>query len=206
MFEEAKTLLVVYKDKDEVVLNQLKKMIQTKDDTAEGEIVGVEDGTVEIVAWNEKLYLQNKKAGNVGDINSKILFIGDIKGTENLQPVLDIKFNKYGVSYGIAGNQILLDISEKALFKKSEYEAFLAELKEITDIKLADTKKKMSLKNPWMWGKIGVFAFAPWLLGLVAGGALGKDVFEDKALVRHQMMLYGIIQLYMSDLDSFMKA
>jgi hypothetical protein len=92
MQTEAKTLLVIYKEKDEVVLNQLKKLVALKDDKEE-QVIGTEDGTVNIVAWNEKLYIENKKSGNVENVSDKILFIGDIKGTEMLSPVLDEKFN-----------------------------------------------------------------------------------------------------------------
>ena len=40
MFETKKTLIIVYKD--ELLLNQLRKMIETKDDK-DGEIVGTRD-------------------------------------------------------------------------------------------------------------------------------------------------------------------
>lgn len=45
--------------------------------------------------------MENKKAGN---IQGKILFLGDIKGTDKLVPVLDVKFNECGVKYGWGGN------------------------------------------------------------------------------------------------------
>ena len=42
MFNETKSLIVVYKD--EMLLNELRKLVETKDDTAEG-VVGVKDGS-----------------------------------------------------------------------------------------------------------------------------------------------------------------
>lgn len=72
MFIEPKTLIVVYKD--ELILNQLKKLVETNDDDKEtGMIVGTEDGSITIVAWDEKMWLSQKKAGTVED---KVLFIG----------------------------------------------------------------------------------------------------------------------------------
>jgi len=80
MFVEPQNLIVVYKDKDEISLNQLKKMVDTKDDEVDSDgIIGTEDGTVKIVSWNEKTWLNNKKAGNTGQLDDKVLFLGDIK-------------------------------------------------------------------------------------------------------------------------------
>ena len=69
-----------------MVVNQLKKMVETHDDKEEG-IIGTRDDSVNVVAWTEKVWLNNKKAGNITD---KVLFLGDISGTDKLIPVLDI--------------------------------------------------------------------------------------------------------------------
>ena len=76
MFETKKTLIVVYKD--ELLMNQLKKMVETHDDNEQG-VVGTRDDSINIVSWTEKVWLENKKAGN---IQGKILFLGEIKGTD----------------------------------------------------------------------------------------------------------------------------
>ena len=148
MFEEPKNLIVVYKDKDELSLNQLKKMVDTKDDDAEsGSIVGTEDGTVKIVAWSEKTWLDNKKAGNAGDLDDRILFLGDIKGVDKLIPTLDIKFDKYGVSYGFSGKQAAIIIDSKPLLKKENYDKFIAELKTICTATVVDEKRNFDFSD-----------------------------------------------------------
>lgn len=209
MFGEPKPLLVVYKEKDEMILNQLKKLVDTKDDGEDGTCVGTEDGTVKIVSWEEKLWLQNKKAGNTGDLADKILFIGDIKGTEKLSPVISIKFDKHGVSYGFAGNQALIMIDTKKLVERVKYEEFLKELSESTDLAIGKQDKKMKPGEKKQWVKVGavaaLMAAVPVLAG-VASGVIYKDLFDDKKLVRNQMLIYGITQLYINDLDEFMKA
>ena len=48
MLETKKTLIVVYKD--ELLMNQLKKMIETHDD-AENEVVGTRDNSINVVSW-----------------------------------------------------------------------------------------------------------------------------------------------------------
>ena len=82
MFDESKTLIVVYKEKDELILNLLRKLVETKEDNAEnGDVVGTKDGSVKIVSWTEKVWLEQKKAGTIED---KVLLIGDIKGVDSL--------------------------------------------------------------------------------------------------------------------------
>ena len=125
MFNTAKTLIVVYKD--EMILNQLKKLVETKDDTKDL-VVGVRDNSINIVAWSEKVWLANKKPGN---IQGKILFLGDIKGTDKLLPVIDIKFDNYGIIYGWAGNQGILYVNSKALIERDTYLSFIDELSQL---------------------------------------------------------------------------
>lgn len=82
MFTMPKTLIVIYKD--EMLMNQLKKLVETNDDSESGDIVGTTDDSINIVSWTEKVWLGNKKAGNIKD---KVLFLGEIKGTDKLIPV-----------------------------------------------------------------------------------------------------------------------
>lgn len=127
MFETKKTLIVVYKD--ELLINQLRKMVEAHDDDAEKGVVGTKDDSINIVAWTEKVWLGNKKAGN---LQGKILFLDEIKDTDKLIPVIDEKFNKYGVKFGWAGNQAILYVSPKELADRTKYDAFLQELSALT--------------------------------------------------------------------------
>jgi len=122
VFFEPETLIVVYKD--EMLANQLKKLVETKDDV-DGVVKGTKDGSVNIITWTEKVWLDNKKAGN---ITSKVLFLGDIKGTETLIPVLDIKFEMHGVRFGWAGNQAVLYANPNEAKSIEDYYAFYNEL------------------------------------------------------------------------------
>lgn len=125
MFETKKTLIVVYKD--ELLMNQLKKMVETCDDNDDG-VVGTKDNSINIVSWTEKVWLANKSAGN---IQGKILFLGDIKGTAELIPVIDVKFHDCGVQYGWAGNQAVIFADTKVLTKRADYDSFLEKLSEL---------------------------------------------------------------------------
>lgn len=95
MFGLEKTLIVVYKD--EMLMNQLKKLVETHDTVNSDRVSGTVREPFNIVAWTEKVWLGNKKAGNIKD---KVLFLGDIKGTDKLIPVIEVVFDNYGVKYG----------------------------------------------------------------------------------------------------------
>lgn len=132
MFETKKTLIVVYKD--ELLMNQLKKMVESHDDTEDG-VIGTRDDSINIVSWTEKVWLGNKKAGN---IQGKILFLGEVKGTDKLIPVIDVKFDDCGVKYGWAGNQAVLFVDPKALTNREGYDSFL---KKLSDLPVPDFLK-----------------------------------------------------------------
>ena len=120
MFEEATTLVIVYKD--ELLLNLLKKLIETNDDLDEDNIVGIKDGSVKIVSWSEKVWLSQKEAGN---INNKILFIGKVKGWKSLLPLINDKISEHGIRFGWAGKQALLYSDVTALDNPTKYNEFL---------------------------------------------------------------------------------
>lgn len=196
-YSEPTTLIVVYKD--EMLVNQIKKLVETKDDEDAENTVGTKDGTVNIVSWTEKVWLEQKKAGN---INNKVLFLGNIKGVDNLIPVIDVKFNEFGVKYGWAGTQAVLCVDPKAISKKEDYISFLQKLaalpvpekfKITTEVTSAPSKKSAR-----------IVAF----LGSVASEitSLAKDVFTNKKAVKQQMLFYGIMNLYANHLEEFMNS
>ena len=207
MFKETRNLIVVYKEKDEVALNQLRKLVDSKDDYDNGGIVGTEDGTVKIISWNEKTWIDNKKAGNTGDIDDRILFLGDIKGVEKLIPTLDIKFNEYGVMYGFSGKQAAIIVDSKQLIKKEVYDKFIKDLEKVCDSTLVKEKRSLDFNDKNKNFKNGLKLFAFTVLGGpvgTVGGAI-KYAFDDFKLVSNQQMMYAVVKLYLNDLDGFMK-
>ena len=196
-YTEPMTLIVVYKD--ELLVNQIKKLVETNDDKNAETTVGTKDGTVNIVSWTEKVWLEQKKAGN---INNKVLFLGDIKGTDKLIPIIDIQFEEYGVKYGWAGSQAVIFIEPKAIKSKAEYDAFFEKLCTLPvpdSIKVsqaapeAPDKQHSGFKG--FWGNLSANA-----------AVLAHDIFSDKAMVRRQMLFYGIINLYNNHLETFMQS
>lgn len=190
------SLIVVYKEKDEMAVNQLRKLLDSKDDTEDG-VVGVQDRTVKVVAWTEKVWLQNKASGK---LDSKVLLIDDIKGAKNLLPIIEVKYSQHGITYGWAGNQAIISIEEKALFKKEDYEAFLADLKEIADKIGAEYGKKIAEDTAKLLKEVWLTAIP--LVGNFFSGKLMGDALKQ---VREQMLMFAVTHIYLNHLDSFMK-
>ena len=200
-FGEPQTLVVVCKD--EMLVNQLRKLVETKDDTGEESVIGTRDGSVKIVAWTEKVWLDQKKAGN---IDSKVLLVGDIKGVDKLIPVLDIRFEECGVKYGWAGNQAVIAIDPKALKKEEDYNAFLEKLNALPVPEII--KKKQTTESKDTIVKAGVAGGIAALFGIVAGigTGLAMSMFSNKAAVKQQMLFYGVLSLYNNHLEEYMQA
>lgn len=226
MFGMPKTLIVVYKD--EMLMNQLKKLVETNDDSETGEVVGTTDDSINIVSWTEKVWLGNKKAGNIKD---KVLFLGDIKETDKLIPVVDVVFDDCGVKFGWAGNQAILYSDIKALSDRDAYISFLGKLAElpIPDIVKKPQNLKIKEKNDENADDVEAsveiveekevkkrLAFLRKAKEAIATGAeaVGKagslvadkagDVFRDRNAVRRQQLFYGVVNLYNDGLEKFM--
>ena len=233
MFNKAKSLIVVYKD--EMLVNQLKKLVETKDDISDDEIIGTRDDSVKIVPWTEKVWLDNKKKGT---IDSKVLFLGDIKGVDKLIPVLDLKFDEYGVRYGWAGDQAVVYADGKALNKRDEYVKFLKaintmpvpemiknankdllEESEKTDqtdkVESVKSDTKSNEENEQKKNLLDA-ALDSYVNGVTAMQLFFKkagsdavdfagDFFKDKTVITRQQMFYGVLKLYNGDLENFMQ-
>lgn len=205
MFEEPKKLLVVYKNKDEVALNQLRKLIDTKDDEEGGRVIGTRDGSIKVVSWNEKTWLDNKKAGNTGDLDDKILFLGDIKGVNKLIPTLDKKDCGHGVYYGFSGKQAVIMVDGMKISSPKAYASFLGDLKKICDVETVNKKLHFDLNNVGNTAKSGIKSAVIAAISPIVGvGVAVSDVISDNKTCRIQQLLYGVAKLYYDDLDDFM--
>ena len=213
----------------------MKKLVETKDDISDDEIIGTRDDSVKIVPWTEKVWLDNKKKGT---IDSKVLFLGDIKGVDKLIPVLDLKFDEYGVRYGWAGDQAVVYADGKALNKRDEYVKFLKaintmpvpemiknankdllEESEKTDqtdkVESVKSDTKSNEENEQKKNLLDA-ALDSYVNGVTAMQLFFKkagsdavdfagDFFKDKTVITRQQMFYGVLKLYNGDLENFMQ-
>lgn len=224
MFYEPKTLIVVYKD--EMLANQIKKLIETRDD-AEGSVTGTRDDSINVVAWTEKVWLANKKAGN---ITSKVLFLGDIKGVDALIPVLDVKFEKHGVRYGWAGNQAVIYVTPDEIKSIESYYAFHTELESLPapqavkdsikpkivptqneaaeeDVEqVAEEEKGFIAKGKGLFKKMGDSIGGTVTDLSTKALVFSEENFRNKKAMERQMLFFGVIHLYNEGLEMFVNA
>lgn len=174
----------------------------------------------------EKVWLANKKPGN---IQGKILFLGDIKGTDKLLPVIDVKFDNYGIIYGWAGNQGILYVNSKALTERDTYLSFIDELSQFPipeaykipkNVNISDKNEDTSkikvkenaiiLKSKFHILKEVKLKLSKQMDNIEKRGTnlamKAEDFLRDKSYVSTQMMFYGVIHLYINGLEKFMNA
>lgn len=223
MFGIPKTLIVVYKD--EMLMNQLKKLVETNDASESGDIVGTTDDSINIVSWTEKVWIGNKKAGNIKD---KVLFLGEIKGTDKLIPVIDVVFDDCGVKFGWAGNQAILYSEIKALNDRDAYISFLGKLAKLpipemikkpqnikidaqnvekNEISTESVEEKETKKGSAFLRKAKkALATGAETVGKAGSIVVDKasDVFRNRNAVKRQQLFYGIVNFYNNGLEQFM--
>lgn len=227
MFYEPQTLIIVYKD--EMLANQMKKMIETKDDTDDS-ITGTQDNSINVVAWTEKVWLANKKAGN---ITSKVLFLGNIKGVDKLIPVIDVKFSRHGIRYGWAGNQAVIYATLNEIKSVESYRAFHDELEKLpapqmvkdaikpkvpakretvsvddaqVEVQPAKQKKKGVPKGKNIAKKVGHTIGDAVADARERAMVFSAENFRNKKDMERQMLFFGVICLYNEGLEAFMKS
>ena len=103
-------LILVCKDKP--TLDDVVKILTTSGKIAENEIE----------AWEEKTWDVKRKTG---PIHSKMLFIGDIKDTTSLGCFIDIKYERWGICYGVNSRYALITTDTMYIKDNARYKAFL---------------------------------------------------------------------------------
>ena len=210
---KVKSLLIVYKDKDEEFFKHLKGLIDSKDDDQNG-CVGVEDGTVRVFKCPEKQWLKYKAKGKEDRLADKTLFIDDMQGITAAGPIEPV-YSKYGISYGpIDPLHYVVEVDEKYEWDEDAYRRFQEELKQLTDkddVTETDAfagqeEAKGRIKKNSKFVALSLL-FPPALL--VTGGIVAKEaseVFKNAKVIRSQMLYFALTKVYLEELDAFMKS
>ena len=120
MFEkQVKKLIIVTDEKNKPYANYLLALISAKDDK-EGEVVGVEDGSVEAVIWSEKNYADNEPTLSS---NAHVLFLGDSKLSKTQRGGMSVKFDDFGLKYGWLGKRAVMYV-DHVITNVVEYNRF----------------------------------------------------------------------------------
>ena len=106
----AAKLILVCKDKP--TLDDVVKILVASGNIAENDIE----------AWEEKTWDVKRKTR---PINSKVLFVGDIKDTTSLGCFIDIKYERWGICYGVNPRYALITTDTIYIKDNARYKAFL---------------------------------------------------------------------------------
>ena len=102
-------LILVCKDKP--TLDAVVKVLVASGNIAEDEIE----------AWEEKTWDIKRKTG---PIHTKMLFVGDIKDTASLGCFIDIKYERWGICYGLNSRYALITTDTIYIKDNARYKAF----------------------------------------------------------------------------------
>ena len=123
-----KKLIIVCDKNTEMHANYLYQLISS---SVEREIIGIEDGEIDAVVWEEKHYISNKPTIN---IDNYVLFIGKNNSSKKEIKTMVVKYNKFGMQFGWRGKHGMLIVNDSE--DKSENDEF----KEYLQSKLGEDK------------------------------------------------------------------
>ena len=186
--EEGKRNLA-FVTKDELLFQQLKKLVETNDDEDDEILIGTKDGTVRMIRWEEDKWVYRTKTDTV---DTKVIVIGDCKGAEVGAELMNVIFDQYGIRYGWRGNCAYVQADSRKIRAKGVYDAFLAELKAMPAPEVIKEDKKLRLN--WKTG----------LKAALATPILAKDLYDDNYAVKRQMYFFGIIHFYYHHMEEFL--
>lgn len=123
-----KKLIIVCDKNTEMHANYLYQLISS---SVEREIIGIEDGKIDAVVWEEKHYISNKPTIN---IDNYVLFIGENNSSKKEIKTMGVKYNKFGMKFGWRGKHGMLIVND------SEDKAENNEFEEYVQSKLGEYK------------------------------------------------------------------
>lgn len=109
-------LIIVCDKNTEMHANYLYQLISS---SVEREIIGIEDGKIDAVVWEEKHYISNKPTIN---IDNYVLFIGENNSSKKEIKTMGVKYNKFGMKFGWRGKHGMLIVNNSE--DKSENDEF----------------------------------------------------------------------------------
>lgn len=189
--EEKKKLIIVYTKQTEKYATYLMQLIGAKDDEGDT-IVGLKDGTVDAVLWNEKHYEDNR---NQLPSSQYILFVGDSKLIKTESTNMNRVFDRFGLRFSVLGRRAAMNVDPKLLNKK-DYESFCAFSagygKEI------EKKAKLNFINTahpavkWIGALAAPFVYPAFIYGLISGEASRVKINDQQYTF---LMLYSYLEL-----------
>lgn len=125
--------------------------------------------------WSDKKYEYRRNAGELG---VQALVLG-CKATDRGVQLMDVLFDSYGVKCGVKDDTAFITCDLRRIRAKGLYDEFL---KELTALPLPESvKADKKLRLNWKTG----------LKAALATPLIAKDIYDDSAEVKRQMLFYG---------------
>lgn len=194
---DVRKLIVVYKDG--AVAEMLKRNMELTDDTNNGGVIGIEDGSVEVILWDEKTWDERKKNAIRAD---RILFLGSGKEADVLIPLVDMKFQRYGIRYGWTGKVGVLVADDSQVKDKVRYQDFREAYDDAFCEQDAIPQKEVSptMKGLATAGTIGAAILTG---GLSLAAIPVVDGIQNQQQLVQQLYFYGVRHFYLNYMDEF---
>ena len=125
--------------------------------------------------WDEKKYDNRRNAGELG---VQALVLGR-KATDPDVQLMDVLFDSYGVKCGVKDGTAFITCDLRRIRAKGLYDEFLKELAALPLPESVKADKKLRLN--WKTG----------LKAALATPLIAKDIYDDSAEVKRQMLFYG---------------
>ncbi|WP_034449390.1 hypothetical protein [Butyrivibrio sp. AE2032] len=150
-----------------------------------------------IECWEEKTWDVKRKSGPV---HSKILFVGNVKDTDALSCFIDIRYERWGIRYGINPRYAIISADTVYVKDSARYKAFLSDFEEVLGPVL-DAPAKETSKVAKTFGTVG--------LAVATGGAslAAQKLYDDNKNLEEKagkLCLYGVWHFADNCLEEFM--
>ncbi len=183
----AAKLIVVCKDKP--ILDDVVKILVASGNIAEDDIE----------AWEEKTWDAKRKTG---PINSKMLFVGDIKDTSSLTCFIDIIYERWGILYGTNPRYAIITAETIYIKDNARYKAFMTDYEDTVGkiFEPAAPTDDAATKFTKTFGTVG--------LAVATGGAslAAQKLYDDNKVLAEktrQLCLFGAWHFAKNQLGEF---
>ncbi len=203
-----KKLIIVCDSKVEQYANYLRQLISANDDK-DGEIVGVKDGELEVVVWNEKQYITNAPTLSS---SQHILFVGNNDITKKESINVKYVYNIYGMKIGWLGKRAVAYVDKN--LNEIEYNNFIEECKEngyelekydIDIFKNVEGDDKISSLTGELMTEVGKGNFLDVFNKVKDLGKKSIDTLVNKNKIMEQQYKFLVYMLYLKHLNNFME-
>lgn len=154
----------------------------------------------DIEVWEEKTWDVKRKTGPVA---SKMLFVGDIKDTEALSCFINIRYERWGICYGLNPHYAVIKADTIYVKDAQRYQAFLSEFDDALGlIMLPPAEETQSNKVAKTIGTVG--------LAVATGGAslAAQKIYDDTKNLdakNTKLCLYGVWHFAENCLEDFLE-